>query len=119
MAGAQETLSNDPDTTETGTVMLSVGPTSQGMQRVRRSGDRPSTAPGPGGWVEDEDSTGSCACPEEVPETESREGVWPLGCSCTKGPECARGLMWTHRYTGPETSLRSQPQLQQWVHRFT
>ena len=71
--------------------MLSVGPTSQGMQRVRRSRERPSTAPGPGGWVEDEDNTGSCACPEEVPETESREGVWPLGCSCTKGPRVCQG----------------------------
>lgn len=34
---------------------------------------------------------GSCACPPEVPETDGREGMWPLGCSHTEGPGVCLG----------------------------
>ena len=55
----------------------------------------PAQPAGPGGGWSTRTALGSCPCPQEVPETDGREGVWLLGCSHTEA--CSLSL----RSSGP------------------
>lgn len=86
-----ETLFNDPDTTETGTVALAVGPTSQGvLQNPGEARERAQHNPPGRGWVEDPGSTGLLCLSRG-----SAQDRWQRACGrwadpAWKAPKCAR-----------------------------